>query len=129
MFGSKPARDSFCKPRASRSRSLAINVVRLFSIASAMACAKLSEETAALVFAAPGTCCAVVIGEDGTRLCEGATVRPSVEVVGVDNCCARSYANSRLRTARALLKILKICKENRKPASHQSLFPLSRLDV
>src|SRR5207237_7686265 len=79
-LGSNPANDSVSNPRASRRRSFANSVARLFSNARVIACSKLNVETPGLVFAAPGTCCAPVIGTDGAVLCEGGPpVWPALE--------------------------------------------------
>ena len=54
-------------------------------MAKAIACSKLRLETVALVFAAPGTCCALVIGDEGIgcRVVGDVLVRLS----GVCVCC------------------------------------------
>ena len=45
-----------------------------------IACSRLKFETAALTFAAPGTCCAFVTGDEGIGLCGVATVERSVDL-------------------------------------------------
>src|SRR2546423_8316166 len=89
--------------RASSSRCFANNVARLLSIATLIACSRLKFETAAVTFAAPGTCWALVIGDEGNGRCGFGAVERVAGVWASPDCdCARrswQIAGAALRNA------------------------------